>query len=95
VVERISDETVRRTLKNKLKPWQNDQWCIPQVDAIFVWRMEDVLDLCAEPYKPCQPVLGLTSFRVNWWVMISKRCRAIGQSTRFPARMAAWWYAPA
>jgi len=29
----------------------------PQVDAAFVWHMEDVLDLYAEPYKPWQPVV--------------------------------------
>ncbi|MBK9745813.1 MAG: IS630 family transposase [Chloroflexi bacterium] len=30
---------------------------MPQVDAAFVWRMEDVLDLYAEDYKPWQPVV--------------------------------------
>ncbi len=30
---------------------------IPPRDAPFVWRMEDVLDLYAEPYKPWQPVV--------------------------------------
>ena len=30
----LSRETVRRRLKeNKLKPWQQDMWCIPQVDG--------------------------------------------------------------
>ncbi len=55
-VDSISDETVRRRLKeNQLKPWQKKQWCIPKVDAEFVWRMEDVLDLYAEPYDPQRP----------------------------------------
>ena len=40
----LSRETVRRRLKeNKLKPWQQDMWCIPQVDGTYVARMEDVL----------------------------------------------------
>jgi len=42
----ISRETVRRRLaENDLKPWRKDMWCIPQVDAEYVARMEDVL-LC-------------------------------------------------
>src|SRR5207253_6447149 len=28
--------------KNKLKPWQKKQWCIPEVSSAFVARMEDV-----------------------------------------------------
>jgi hypothetical protein len=31
------------------------KWCIPTVGAEFVWRMEDVLDLYAEPYDPRHP----------------------------------------
>jgi len=41
--------------KNKLKPWQKKQWCIPEVSAEFVARMEDVLDLYHEPYDPKRP----------------------------------------
>ena len=45
----LSRETVRRRLaENDLKPWRKDMWCIPQVDADYVARMEDVLDLYAE-----------------------------------------------
>lgn len=36
---------------------QKKQWCIGQVTADFVWRMEDVLDLYAEPYDPRRPVV--------------------------------------
>lgn len=32
-------------------------WCIPQVGAAFVARMEAVLDLYAEPYDPAKPVV--------------------------------------
>ena len=40
----VSRETVRRRLaENDLKPWRKDMWCIPQVDAEYVARMEDVL----------------------------------------------------
>jgi transposase len=45
----LSRETVRRRLaENHLKPWQKDMGCIPKVDAEYVARMEDVLDLYAE-----------------------------------------------
>jgi transposase len=54
----VSRETVRRRLKeNQLKPWQQDMWCIPQVDATYVARMEEVLDLYAEAADPKRPVL--------------------------------------
>ena len=32
-------------------------WCIPHVDAEYVARMEDVLDLYAEPPDPRRPVV--------------------------------------
>src|SRR6202043_4121661 len=54
----ISRETVRRRLaENDLKPWRKDMWCIPQVDAEYVARMEDVLDLYAEAPDPKRPVV--------------------------------------
>jgi transposase len=34
------------------------QWVIPTVGAEFVWRMEDLLDLYAEPYDPARPLVG-------------------------------------
>jgi transposase len=54
----VSRETVRRRLaENRLKPWRKDMWCIPQVDAEYVARMEDVLDLYAEEPDPTRPVI--------------------------------------
>ena len=54
----LSRETVRRRLaENHLKPWRKDMWCIPQVDAEYVARMEDVLDLYAEEPDPKRPVV--------------------------------------
>ena len=45
----LSSETVRRRLAEApLQPWRQDMWCIPAVDAEYVARMEDVLDLYAE-----------------------------------------------
>jgi hypothetical protein len=40
-----------------LKPWQKQEWCIPTVSPEFVWRMEDILALYAEPYDPQYPVV--------------------------------------
>ena len=42
----------------KLKPWQEKMWCIPHVNAEYVARMEDVLDLYAEAPDPRRPVVG-------------------------------------
>jgi len=56
--EELSRETVRRRLaENDLKPWRKDMWCIPKVDAEYVARMEDVLDLYAEAPDPKYPVV--------------------------------------
>ena len=54
----LSGETVRRRLREKkIKPWQHKMWCIPNVDAEYVARMEDVLDLYAEDATHGQPVV--------------------------------------
>ena len=56
----LSGETVRRRLaKNKLKPWREKMWCVPKIDGEYVARMEDVLDLYAEPPDPARPVVCL------------------------------------
>lgn len=55
----LSKETVRRRLKeNELKPWRHSMWCIPKVDAEYVARMENILDLYAEPPDPQRPVVN-------------------------------------
>jgi transposase len=54
----LSRETVRRRLaESELKPWQQRTWCIPKVDAEYVARMEDVLELYAEPPDAKRPVV--------------------------------------
>ena len=54
----LSRETVRRRLaEQSVKPWQRKMWCIPCVDAEYVARMEDVLDLYSEPPDPRRPVV--------------------------------------
>lgn len=57
--EELSRETVRRRLgENKLKPWRQEMWCIPEINAEYVARMEDVLDLYAEAPDPLRPVVS-------------------------------------
>lgn len=54
----LSDETVRRRLgEKKIKPWQEKMWCIPNINAEYVARMEDVLDLYADAPAPTEPVV--------------------------------------
>jgi transposase len=56
--ESLSREAVRRRLsENALKPWQQKMWCVPKIDGAYVARMEDVLDLYAEPSDPQHPVV--------------------------------------
>jgi transposase len=56
--ESLARETVRRRLsENALKPWQQKMWCVPKIDGEYVARMEDVLDLYAEPSDPQHPVV--------------------------------------
>ncbi|MGZ3390968.1 MAG: IS630 family transposase [Isosphaeraceae bacterium] len=58
-VDKVSHETIRRTLKkNELKPWLVKMWCIPpKANAEFVWKMEDVLHVYKRPYDPLRPVV--------------------------------------
>ncbi|UVK49733.1 IS630 family transposase (plasmid) [Mesorhizobium sp. AR02] len=54
----VSRDTVRRRLNdNDLKPWQQKMWCIANIDGEYIARMEDLLDLYAEPHDPKRPVV--------------------------------------
>ncbi|WP_391483956.1 IS630 family transposase [Aeoliella mucimassa] len=59
IVDSISYQTVRRTLKKTANTKRNVQyWVIPpEANAEFVAHMEDVLDVYSRPYDPCLPVL--------------------------------------
>ena len=61
VVDYIPDTTVcevmKKTEKNEIKPWLVKEWCIPQADAEFVAKMEDVLEVYQRPYDPLTPVV--------------------------------------
>ena len=43
--------------KNEIKPWQKREWCIPEANAEFVCKMEDVLDIYKRPYDSKRPVV--------------------------------------
>src|SRR5262249_22964335 len=56
--ETVSAATIGRRLgEMELKPWQEKMWCIPAMNAEYVARMEDVLDLYAEPADPLRPIV--------------------------------------
>ena len=58
LADSISDETVRLISENsEIRPWQKKQWCIPTISPEYVFRMEDILDLCEEPYNPAFPCI--------------------------------------
>jgi transposase len=60
IVESIGRETVRLILKeHDLKPWKQKSWCVPDLDDEFIERMEDVLDVYAQPYDEKKPVICL------------------------------------
>lgn len=54
VVDYITDTTVCE-VKNEIKPWLVKEWCIPQANAEFVAKMEDVLEVYQRPYDPLVP----------------------------------------
>lgn len=81
----LSRETVRRRLaEQELKPWQKKRWCIPQVDAAYVARMEDVLDLYAEAAEPAEPVVCFDESPVQ---LIGETRVPIAASPGQPARI--------
>lgn len=60
VVDGISHETVRRTLKKRLKPHTKVCWCIPPSQSgEFVTAMGDVLKLYEEPYDSGLGAMGV------------------------------------
>jgi hypothetical protein len=50
-IDAVSHETVRQSLLgNELKPWQEEEWCIPpEQNGEFVCRMEAILDIYTQP----------------------------------------------
>ena len=81
----LSRETVRRRLnENDLKPWQRDMWCVPKVDAEYVARMEDVLDLYAEAPDTMRPVVCFDESPIQ---LIGEARQPIPAAPRQPERV--------
>lgn len=59
------------------------QWCIAEVGAEFVWRMEDVLDLYEEPYDPNKPTV---CFDEMPYQMVAERRTPLPQKPGRPQR---------
>ena len=56
----ISRETVRVILQeHALKPWQEKMWCIGDLNAEYIQKMEDVLDVYERPFDGKNPVVCL------------------------------------
>lgn len=55
----VSVETIRRQLKsNDLKPWQKKMWCVGELNAEYIARMEHVLELYSQAANPDEPLLN-------------------------------------
>src|SRR5216683_3010412 len=58
IVDRASDSTIGRTLKNILQPHRRQQWVIPpKANSAFVAAMEDVLAVYTRPHDPDCPLV--------------------------------------
>ncbi len=57
---RLRRDSAASSKKNEIKPWLNEQWCIPpEADAVFVCAMEDVLEVYHRPYDERRPLVCL------------------------------------
>ena len=56
IVESVSPQTIRTTLKKRKLNLAKEEYCIPPTaNASFVCNMEDVLDVYTQPYDPKRP----------------------------------------
>jgi hypothetical protein len=58
-------------------------WCLPTVSAEFVWRMEDILDLYAEPYDARFP---LVCFDERLYQLVSEVRQPLPAAPGYPGR---------
>lgn len=58
IVDSICKESIRVILQeHDLKPWQQEMWCVPKIDAEYASRMEAVLDIYELQHNPQWPVI--------------------------------------
>ena len=53
----MSSERAQCFKKNEIKPHLKKQWCIGELNAEYLWRMEKVLDVYERAYDPKRPVV--------------------------------------
>lgn len=70
-VASISHQSVRNLLQeNDLKPHLKSQWCIGELSPLFLWQMENILDLYQQPYDPKHPL----------WCFDERPCQLLGDT---------------
>ena len=70
-IDSISYQSVRNILtKNELKPHLKIQWCIGELSPLYIWQMEHILDLYAQPYDPKWPL----------WCFDERPCQLLGDT---------------
>ncbi|WP_146590908.1 hypothetical protein [Posidoniimonas polymericola] len=77
IAAKVSHETVRQTLKNRINNRTILYWVIPpECDAEFVANMEEVLETYEKPYDPTHPVICMDEQPVHASTMLRFRLRA-------------------
>ncbi len=54
-ITQVASTGAPSTKKSRLKPWQRQQWCIGTLDGEYLAKLEDILDLYAQPSNPTMP----------------------------------------
>jgi hypothetical protein len=72
------------TLKDELKPWLKEQYCLPEAPSgEFVYHMEDVLDVYTRPYDPRHPVVCMDETSVQ---LVAETRTPVPMASGRPAR---------
>ena len=50
LVPRVGRKNIR--LHDDLKPWREKMRCIPELNEVYITKMEDVLETYEQPYDP-------------------------------------------
>jgi hypothetical protein len=60
LVPKVGRETIRILLESHaLKPWRKKMWCVAELNAEYVHKMEGVLAIYERPYNAAEPVVCL------------------------------------
>jgi hypothetical protein len=89
IVDALSHETVRQTLKKRTQAVAEEQYCLPEASTgEFVYHMDDVLDVYTRAYDPRRPLVRSGARRHR---RVRAKCR-IRHFARYadPAVMPSW-----